>query len=231
MARTRKIDNALLKRYSAKKTKRKTDTRDKHKFYLIVCEGTKTEPNYFESLKKNLPKGVVELFNIDIEGTGKNTLTIIEDAKKYRKAYEQKYHRTIDKTWAVFDRDSFPAQNFDNAISKAEKSKPKIHCAWSNEAFEIWYLLHFHFFNTGLTRDRYAELIEKELKKHYSDYKYEKNSIQMYDLLQKHENMDFAIENAKKLEALYYDKKYSTHNPRTKVYAIVEELIKQKEEK
>ena len=223
--------NDFGNKYSKKSKKRKVNIKNKRFFYLIVCEGTKTEPNYFESFKKNLPKGVVELLNIDIEGTGKNTLTVVEDAKKYRKKYEKEYLRKIDKVWAVFDRDSFPSLNFNNAIVKAEKSKPKIYCAWSNEAFEIWYLLHFHFFNTGVSRDRYKKLIEKELKKYYPDYKYKKNSIEMYDLLQKHGDMNFAIENAKKLERLYDDKKYANHNPRTKVYKLIEELLKLKEDK
>jgi hypothetical protein len=31
-------------------------------------------------LKKNLPPGVIETIELDIEGTGHNTLTVIDDA-------------------------------------------------------------------------------------------------------------------------------------------------------
>ena len=95
MARKIKIDNAILKRRERKERKRKTQFKSKRKFYLIVCEGEKTEPNYFNSLKYSLPKGVLELVNIDVNGTGKNTLSIIEETKKLRKTYETKYLRKI----------------------------------------------------------------------------------------------------------------------------------------
>lgn len=47
MARKIKIDNAVLKRRVRKEQKRKIEFKSKRKFYLIVCEGEKTEPNYF----------------------------------------------------------------------------------------------------------------------------------------------------------------------------------------
>lgn len=94
-----------------------------------------------------------------------------------RTRYEEKYLRKIDKVWAVFDKDSFPAKNFNNAINKGENSKPKINCAWTNEAFELWYLLHFNYYNTGISRVQYQKLIEKEVNKvaNQTDFKYRKN--------------------------------------------------------
>jgi hypothetical protein len=228
MARKIKIDSAALKKHSRIEKRRKINHIDKRIFYLIVCEGTKTEPNYFESLKKSLPKGILELANIDIDGTGKNTLSIIEESIKHRKCYEEKYLRKIDKVWAVFDRDSFPAVNFNNAIYKGENSKPKINCAWTNEAFELWYLLHFSYYNTGLSRSQYKKLLEKEINKTYKkkDFIYLKNSKEMFSILEIYGNLDFAIENAKKLELLYTDKNYSNHNPCTKVHKLIQELLK-----
>lgn len=89
MARTIKVDNAILQRRVRKEQKRKVEIRKKRTFYLIVCEGEQTEPNYFNALKAQLPKGVLELTNIDIDGTGKNTLTIIKEAAKLREQYEK----------------------------------------------------------------------------------------------------------------------------------------------
>ncbi len=226
MARKIKIDNAIIKRHSREEKRRLVGLRSKRMFYLIVCEGEKTEPNYFSSLKKALPKGVLELTQIDIDGTGKNTLSIIEEAKKLRKKYEERYLRKIDKVWAVFDKDSFPSRNFNNAINKGERSRPKVNCAWTNEAFELWYLLHFSFYNTGLSRRQYQKLIEKEIIKTSgkSGYKYTKNSTEMYDLINLYGNQDFAISNAEKLEKLYNDRSYSNHNPCTKVHLLIKEL-------
>ena len=227
MANIIKIDNAILKRRTRDEKKRKVEVKSKRKFYLIVCEGEKTEPNYFESLKSSLPKGVLELTNIDIDGTGMNTLSIIEEAKKLRVKYEEKYLRKIDNVWAVFDRDSFPLINFNNAINKGENTNPKINCAWSNEAFELWYLLHFNYYNTGIPRDQFQRLIEKEVNKASgtTDFRYEKNSKTMFDILNKYGSQETAIQNSEKLEALYFDRSFANHNPCTKVHILIKELI------
>jgi hypothetical protein len=232
MARKIKIDNAIIKRRSRKEKKRLIGFKSKRMFYLIVCEGEKTEPNYFSSLKESLPKGVLELTQIDIDGTGKNTLSIIVEAKKLRKRYEEKYLRKIDKVWAVFDKDSFPSKNFNNAINKGEHSRPKINCAWTNEAFELWYLLHFSYYNTSLSRHQYQKLLEKEIIKASGKkgYKYKKNSTEMYALLNSLGNQDFAISNAEKLEKLYNDRRFSNHNPCTKVHLLIKELKELTEE-
>jgi hypothetical protein len=52
MARIAKIDNAVKKRFERKESKRSVETREKRVYFLIICEGEKTEPNYFEGLKK-----------------------------------------------------------------------------------------------------------------------------------------------------------------------------------
>lgn len=227
MANRIKIDNAILKRRARAEKKRKTEFKSKRKFYLIVCEGEKTEPNYFESLKESLPRGVLELTNIDIDGTGKNTLSIIEEAKKLKKKYEEKYLRKIDNVWAVFDKDSFPSNNFNNAINKGANSRPKINCAWTNEAFELWYLLHFNYYNTGVPRGRYQKLLEKEINNsaNTSDFKYQKNSKEMFSILNQYGSQEKAIANAERLEGLYHDRSYSNHNPCTKVHKLINELI------
>lgn len=227
MANIIKIDNAVLKRRAREESKRKIEFKSKRKFYLIVCEGEKTEPNYFESLKLSLPKGVLELTSIDIDGTGRNTMSIIQEAVKLRKRYEDKYLRSIDRVWAVFDRDSFPASNFNNAINKGENSKPKVNCAWTNEAFELWYLLHFNYYNTAIPREHYQKLIEKEINNvsGRTDFRYEKNSTTMFELLNKYGCQERAIQNSEKLEALYFDRSYADHNPCTKVHILIKELI------
>ena len=227
MANIIKIDNAVLKRRARKEEKRKVEIKSKRKFYLIVCEGIQTEPNYFESLKLSLPKGVLKLTSIDIDGTGKNTLSIIKEAIKLRDKYEERYHSQIDKVWAVFDRDSFPAKSFNNAINKGENAKRKINCAWTNQAFELWYLLHFSYYNTAIEREQYKRLIEKEINKASgkTDFVYEKNSKTMFDTLNKYGSQDRAIQNSEKLEALYFDGSYADHNPCTKVHLLIKELL------
>ncbi len=224
MARKIKITDAKKSWFRQPETERKRDFRPLRRFYLIVCEGTKTEPNYFEGLKRNLPPGVINLVDLTVEGTGHNTLTVIDDALR-AKARLEKQGRTIDEVWAVFDRDSFPEEHFNNAIFKGKANG--VQCAWTNEAFELWYLLHFQFFQNGMSRDAYAELLERELSnKLKRPYKYQKNSLDMFTLLQKYGDVEQAIIWAKSLaDSFAGQTDYANHNPCTKVNELIEKLL------
>src|SRR5690606_28348851 len=136
---------------------------------LIVCEGEKTEPNYFESLKNSLPKGVLSVCDFKIIGTGNNTVSLVNKAIALRNEIQEDSNRTIDKLWVVFDKDSFSDDSFNSAIQICLANNPDMDCAWTNEAFELWYLLHFHYYNTGINRERYQELIEANFRKNGLD--------------------------------------------------------------
>lgn len=224
MARKIKIPNEHLKRFARAEQNRKKDIRNKRKYYLIVCEGEATEPNYFEGLKQDLPKGVLTAYQIDIAGTGRNTQSLVDEAMRLQTVYEKNTTRRIDKLWVVFDRDSFSAQDFNGAIQRCQNSA--IGCAWSNEAFELWYLLHFQYYENAMSRRVYKEMIENHLKPVLGDdFRYEKNSRQMYALLRKYGNLEDAIRNAKRLEERFEGRQdYANHNPITTVYKLIEEL-------
>jgi hypothetical protein len=227
MARKVKIPNHIQKRLASEEHNRKRNTKNKRKYFLIVCEGEETEPNYFESLKKDLPKGVLTSCRIDIEGTGRNTLSLVKESIKIKERLENQTSLSIDKIWVVFDRDSFESDNFNEAINLCKNNSPEIGCAWTNEAFELWYLLHFHFYNTSINREMYQKLIEGNLKPILgADYKYEKNSPKMYNYLKENGNLEQAIKFAIKLEADFEDRfDYANHNPSTKVHHLIAELF------
>ena len=222
MARTVKIDNADRKRFESKEIKRKENFRPKRKYYLIVCEGEKTEPNYFEALKNDLPKGTIERF--DIQGTGTSCLKIITETIKIKNRNERINNRKYDRIWTVFDKDSFPDEQFNNAIHKG--STKNINCAWSNEAFELWYCLHFQFVNHGMSRKDYSQFIEREISNiTNTDFTYRKNDRNMYKLLKNIGNQEQAIKWAKKIDHRFTDEKYAHHNPCTKIYLLICELF------
>ena len=199
------------KRFQSKGNIRKFNTRKLRKRILIVCEGEKTEPNYFKAFKKQLPRGLVE---VDILGAGTNTLSIVKIAKNKMKE-SKKTNIPYDHVWVVFDRDSFPPSDFDNAISSAESNN--FDCAWSNEAFELWYLLHFEFRNTAMPRIDYSSKLSK-----YLDEKYKKNNYNMYDKL--FDKQIIAENNARKLLNQHRSCPPSKSNPATKVHLLVIEL-------
>jgi len=227
MTRVIKIDNALQKRFKSKNSKKKKD-RDLIVYFLIVCEGEKTEPNYFESFPKNVGKYV---FNFEFSGGGISTLKVVEKAIELRDKSAQKF----DRVWAVFDRDSFKANSFNSAILKAAANG--ISCAWSNEAFELWYLFHFYNRITAMNRDEYKRALEnaineaiKKKVKSASHFIYTKNSTEMYSILQLHGNQSQAIKWAKEQTESFQGEKYSDFNPATTVYKLVLELMGQSKE-
>ena len=131
--------------------RRKTTGRQTKDRILIVCEGEKTEPKYFLGFR---------LTNVKVIGAGDNTENIVrlaiklkEEAKRERESYNQ--------IWCVFDRDSFPAQHFNNAISLAHQNDIKV--GYSNEAFELWYLLHYNYYDSAISRTDYINKLSELL--------------------------------------------------------------------
>jgi hypothetical protein len=71
MARKIKIDNAIQKRFNKEKNKQKNNTsREVKVYFLIVCEGLKTEPNYFKSFPIKIGNYV---YDLSFDGGGINT--------------------------------------------------------------------------------------------------------------------------------------------------------------
>ncbi len=219
MARIIKIDNALQKRFAQKKANKK-DAKELVAYFLIVCEGEKTEPNYFKAFPKKTGKII---YDIEFDGGGISTLGVVEKAIELRDKSNQKF----DRVWAVFDRDSFKSTSFNSAILKARANG--IDCAWSNEAFELWYLLHFHNRITAMDRKEYEKAIEEAVNDKLTNKKrkflYKKNDPNMYLLLNKLGNQELAIKWAKGLNDKVLEEKFADYNPATQVFKLVEELI------
>lgn len=181
---------------------RQVDVFEYHQRFLIVSEGKKTEPNYF--VKFRTPSVL-----ITVNGCGKNTISLIKEAVRLKK--EDEY----DQTWCVFDRDSFPQDDFNEAINLAQKESIRI--AYSNESFELWYILHFDYLTSSLTRDDYITILNSRL-----GFKYDKNSDKLYEILVS--NQGNAISNSKRLLNLYNPPNPVNDNPSTTVHLLVEEL-------
>jgi len=181
---------------------------------LIVCEGEKTEPNYFRSIIARFPPHLAEL--VEVEGLGANTQSLVNQAKQLR-ARKADTDYPYDETWVVFDRDSFPPDAFDNAIRSAESAT--MGAAWSNEAFEIWYLLHFEDRQTGMNRDAYKARLT-----HHLGHLYKKNDTDMYHKLQKKGDEALAVSRARQRDTEFADTAPHQANPCTTVYKLIEML-------
>lgn len=193
--------------------------------FLIVSEGTKTEPNYFKGLKNQLNiknndrlvyKNVLPI--IEVEGKGYNTLSLVDAVLEIVKKSAIEY----EKVFCVFDRDSFPKDDFNNAILKCYKRN--IVPLYSNECFELWILLHFNTIDAALGRkDIYKKLDDIFKINRIDSNGYLKSNENLYEILDKFGDQDKAILQARKLDCIK-SQDYANHNPVTKVYELIEEL-------
>ena len=214
MKKTKKMRGPLVN------SERKQGTRDQIVRFLIVCEGEKTEPNYFKAFIDNRRSEVKE---VNVKGCGCSTCQLINEAKKIREKLERERPVSFDRVWLVFDKDEF--KDFNKAIEDAKKEG--MNCAWSNQAFELWYVLHFQYLVTGVDRKQYIEMIEDKVRKASKNkkFEYKKNDEGFYQILQEHGDEEQAIKRAQKLRKIRGEKKnYAAHNPRTEVDLLVDEL-------
>jgi hypothetical protein len=204
-----------------KKTKSsgyRIDTIPINKTILIVCEG-QTEKLYFESF----PVLGVKIEPIDLKGQSK--LKLIELTQELVESKDEKY----DEVWCVFDMDfkrgADEFADFDNAIKKAFALRYK--AAYSNDAFELWFYLHFTQTNAQHFRTfYYKELCRRFGIKSIKEMKQHNFCEEIYSKLNKDPNssQQRAIARAKTLFNEQKHLEYHEQNPITKVYELVEVL-------
>ena len=171
--------------------------------FLIVCEGERTEINYLRRFRQDYR------IPIELVPDGGSPMQVVDRAR--RLSLEGDY----DQVWCVFDRDAWSAQEFNGAIVAIVSRGFRV--AYSNEAFELWYLLHFDFCDTAIARQDYIAKLSQRL-----GYPYIKNSQATYDALV--DRQPQAIRNAERLLAEYDPPRPVTDNPSTTVHLLVKEL-------
>ncbi len=220
MGKKSRLERSFAQKHPFVSGRKQIGTRTIERYMLVVCEGARTEPLYFQSIQSTLPRGRVV---VDIEGTGRNTLSLVDEVIRLRQVAKRERNRIYDEAWAVFDKDSFLEDQFNGAITKCKNHD--IQCAWSNEAFELWYVLHFQYRNTAMSRDEYRKCISDEIaKRSGKPFTYEKNDPRMFQLLKELGNEGDAIRNARKLNDSFTDQRHAVHNPCTLVFKLVESL-------
>lgn len=218
-------DDLFKKRREARRQRNHDFRIPKANSYLIVTEGKCTEPNYFNGLKQKVLESVggnlevLEIPKIDIHGEGSSTEKLIQIAEEY----VNKSKIIYQNIWVVFDKDDF--LDFDDAISKGKSKGFKI--AWSNQSFEYWLFLHFNYSDSDLHRHEWNEKLDVLFKDYgLSKNGYEKNNVDLYNLLDSIDGVQNAIKNAKRRMSEYKDEiKPSEFAPGTTVHILVEELI------
>ena len=190
--------------------------------FLIVCEGKQTEANYFDALTKG-----IESIHCEIRGKGKNTKSLVEYA------ITLKANNDFDKIWVVFDKDEVPNNDFNDAIAEAKRND--IECAWSNAAFELWFLYHFENVTAHLSRKAYQKKLSDAVNKSgkynkKSNYQYDKSDTENFSIMTSYGSQENAILRAETQSKKFSDNNYANHNPCTMVFKLVKQLIGQDKE-
>ncbi len=193
-------DNSPKER-QLKQLERKLGRRASYDRILIVCEGSKTEPNYFREIRTahrlhtaNVEVQPSELGSAPIQVV-EYALTLFENGDQHKNIQK----RAFDKIYTVFDRDAhvsyYNALRLAESLNKKLKSDAKqpvtFQAVASVPSFELWLLLHYEDIQAPLHRD---EVIYR-LKQHIPDY--EKGAGKTFAMTKV--NLNIAIERAEQL--------------------------------
>jgi RloB-like protein len=179
--------------------------------FLIVCEGTVTEPCYFRAAR-HVERGLIEL---EIE-PGSTPKTIVERAVKLKKQADRDAKRRADdnlkydEIWCVFDVDDH------RLISEAkEQAKANgVQVAVSNPCFELWALLHFQDQRKHIERSKVQRLCATHIPGYKKELSYEFLRSKYSDALQRAED----------LEKWHESRSTSGENPSTTVHKLIERI-------
>ena len=145
--------------------KRREAFKEPRKSILIVCEGEKTEPIYFNALKETLRLIMVD---VEIVGEGGAPITVVNRAIARREDRKIIAKKSLTKTeyeviYCVVDVDTH--ETLDQAIDKARGNE--ICVILSNPCFEYWYILHFRKTSAPFSS---SQNVKSALRREHSAY-------------------------------------------------------------
>lgn len=201
---------------SIRSLKRKLAKRDSYDMVLIVCEGEKTEPNYFQALIDELQLNTANIQVIN-NTSGSSPRNVVDCAVSLYKK-----NKDYDRVYCIFDKDKHT--NYLEAIDVVNRTKMakghSIHAITSVPCFEFWILLHFEYTTKSFDTKSgsiCAQVIT-DLKKHLPNY--EKGDQDTFGATKEH--LMTAITRAKRVYD--YCESGDTDMPSTKIHNLVEYL-------
>ncbi len=188
--------------------------------YLIVCEGTKTEPHYFREILDDLKIRPQSVRIAPNEGNSPDRVVAHALSVYDNDALSGD---SFDKVFCVFDRDTH--ETFDAAVQRVSdlksSAKPRpFEAITSTPCFEFWFLLHFGFTDQPFHRSGKKSIGDKVvavLRSKPGFNAYGKGKRGTYTELK--DKMASAIESAEKLRKCSVNTGHS--NPATNVDLLV----------
>lgn len=207
---------------------------------IIACEDSVSSPTYFGLIVDKLIKQrlITQDSFVIANHNHSNPSGVLEDLKKHI-CDNGKTYKDFEHKWIVIDRDATRVNggghgrdDFNKALQNAKRLKVEV--AYSNDSFELWYLLHFTYRSTAILRDDTLNEVIKKLKAknphkftklNKDNVKQENFTKLIFDELL--ELQVTAIENAKRLLTSYgAEHNPESDNPSIKVHLLVGVLNK-----
>ena len=113
--------------------------------YLIVSEDSKSSLDYFRAFPIDKKRAKI----VTLGGAG-DALNVVQKGIELQQD-AQKVGSPFIQVYCTFDRDSMPQDRYNQACQLAA-TQNDLTAIWSNECFELWYLLHFSYRNTAIGR-------------------------------------------------------------------------------
>lgn len=137
--------------------RRRTRTRTERRAILIVSEGVRTEPDYFNGLARAERRSNITVHSmaLTVVGTGRDPRRVVAEAKRQAQLAGAD---PFDSVWAVVDVDQH--SNLQDAIIDAKACGVRV--VISNPCFEVWLLMHFE----QVTAFQDAKQLARRLSRH-----------------------------------------------------------------
>lgn len=155
-------DNSAKERQQ-KQLQRKLGRRGSYDRILIVSEGSKTEPNYFNEIRVHCR---LHTANVAVQSSklGTQPIQVVQHAKTLLEQGDRPKNiqpRAFEKVYVVFDRDDHVsyfnalqlAESLDGKLKNDAKQSVRFRAIPSVPSFELWLLLHYEDIQAPLHRD------------------------------------------------------------------------------
>lgn len=206
---------------TAETLQRRKAVRRRYDKVLIVCEGKKTEPHYFNELKDYYE---LDTADVKVSGNcGSDPLSVVGHGETLYQQELDKGEEPFDRVFCVFDKDQHT--DYKSALEKIRTLNPRgvFTAITSVPCFEVWILMHFNYSTAPFTctgsKSSGAKVMD-ELKKYWPGYSKGKAGTFQHLI----EHVERAKANAQNLSLSA--EQHKTDNPTTLIHTLVAYLQK-----
>ena len=214
-------DNSPKER-QRRQLQRKAGQRASYDRILIVSEGSKTEPNYFNEIRAAYR---LHTANVQVRASqlGTAPIQVVQYARQLFEVGDRHKNiqpRAFEQVYAVFDRDDHDsyfnalrlAESLDGKLKNDLKSLVVFKAIASVPSFELWLLLHFDNILAPIHRDEVMRRLMRYLPA------YEKGNDRAFETTREH--LELATQRADALASRF------TADSAPEPYTAIAELVK-----